>query len=406
MSRSKRSFLINASITILATLILLIIPFFNYKNQEENKEERKLNQGITKEFSIDFSNKKSGKEIFSEEHNIQIDKIESKKINDNYESIFINENDKIESAILNLETESIVEIDSIIKEGKDIAFQYLINTEACIKYPKFISDELIKNETLKTYEFLDSGINVYFSNYQTNPVFEEKTSIKLTCSMINDLLDFECETDNDLKDPNIPQLDENKKSVAITFDDGPAGYTDEIIESLKENHANATFFVVGTNSSIYINTLKKAIENNNEIGLHSFSHKNLIKLNDEQLNIELNNYKNNLSAELGYDITLVRPPYGTINEKIKNNYNYSYILWSVDTEDWSNRNKDITKERALEDVKDGDIILMHDIHKSTKEAIKEILPELYVRGYQVVTISNLAKLKNTPLELNKVYRKF
>lgn len=100
---------------------------------------------------------------------------------------------------------------------------------------------------------------------------------------------------------------------------------------------------------------------------------------------------------------LVRPPYGIINNYIKEHYNYSYILWDIDTLDWSSRSAKRIYDKVIGHVKDGDIVLMHETYASSVKALENILPSLYQDGFQVTTVSNLAKLKGKTLEKNNVY---
>ena len=103
---------------------------------------------------------------------------------------------------------------------------------------------------------------------------------------------------------------------------------------------------------------------------------------------------------LGYDIRLFRPTYGATSNSLKSNINMEIVLWNVDTEDWKLRNSKKIYEKALHDIKDGKIILMHDIYKSTLESLKLLLPELKKQGYQIVTVSELKEIQAKRNEKN------
>lgn len=164
--------------------------------------------------------------------------------------------------------------------------------------------------------------------------------------------------------------------------------------------------MLGKNLSIYKDAVKKAYDNKMEIGYHSYNHKNFKRQKLETIVEEFNESNEILKSITGDTFHLIRPPYGSINEKIKESLDASFILWNVDTEDWRHKNTDYLTEYVLQKAQDGNIILFHDIHKSSVDAIEKLLPYLYVEGYQVVTVSSLANVTKTDLELHKSYRYF
>ena len=150
--------------------------------------------------------------------------------------------------------------------------------------------------------------------------------------------------------------------------------------------------------------VKYVKEHGMEIGSHTYSHTNLKKLKANKLDEEV--YKTNevYNSITGENLKLLRPPYGSMNDKIKDSYPYSFILWSVDTLDWKYKDSDYLYDYVINNVSDGDIVLMHDIHQTTKIGVEKILPELYVRGYRVVSVSELARIKGIELTPNTKYR--
>ena len=172
------------------------------------------------------------------------------------------------------------------------------------------------------------------------------------------------------------------------------------------NRDDFYFELDGKNLSIYKDAVKKAYDNKMEIGYHSYNHKNFKRQKLETIVEEFNESNEILKSITGDTFHLIRPPYGSINEKIKESLDASFILWNVDTEDWRHKNTDYLKDYVLQKAQDGNIILFHDIHKSSVDAIEKLLPYLYVEGYQVVTVSKLAKITKTNLELHKSYRYF
>lgn len=198
--------------------------------------------------------------------------------------------------------------------------------------------------------------------------------------------------------------DPGKPMVALTFDDGPhPKYTTEIVEALKKNDARATFFVLGSRAEEYKSTINTIVENGNEIGNHTYSHRELTRLKKPEIKSEIKKTSDILEAITGKVPFLTRPTYGSVNENVKICAGSPLILWSVDTLDWKSRDKEKIVHRTLSMVKDGDIILMHDIYKSTADAAKVVISELRARGYQLVTISQLYQARDISLENGKEY---
>lgn len=189
------------------------------------------------------------------------------------------------------------------------------------------------------------------------------------------------------------ELSSNKKTVAITFDDGPSKYTTKIIDLLNENNSNATFFVLGNKVKDYSDIIIKNIESGNEIGNHSYNHKWLTSLSIEELNFQITKTNDLIKEISGYECNLFRPTYGSINKKIKENIDMNIVLWTVDSNDWKIKNSKTIANNVLNNVKDKDIILFHDTYERTYKALQIIIPKLIEDGYQIVTVSELEKIK-------------
>lgn len=196
---------------------------------------------------------------------------------------------------------------------------------------------------------------------------------------------------------------EGKKLVALTFDDGPSVNTSRLIDILEANNAKATFFVLGSRINDYKDEIKKMVDTGNQIGNHGYSHKSFTKMSLSDIKDELY-ATNELLFEQGVmPSKAVRPPYGNLNESIKCNIDNPFILWSVDTRDWESKNKDSVKKEIKANIKEGSIVIMHDLYSTTVDAIEEVLPELTKEGYAFVTIDEMYKYNNIELEKGKVY---
>ncbi len=296
-----------------------------------------------------------------------------------------------------------VSIDKVLKEDKVNDFNDLVSFVVRQKYPEFITNTIL-GEDKRSYEVSDTKITIYFSNESINPSYDKRLSIDLGCPVIKDFLNYECQ--GTVEFPN--EVDSLDKVVALTFDDGPTkNKTDKVVEILNKNKANATFFMVGNKIS-YQNkpTILNVLNNGNEIGSHSYSHKMFTRMKDEEILEELTNTNNNFKEITGEDLYLVRPPYGSSNQRVRSTVENPFILWSIDTLDWHSKDALKVYEEVISKVEDGDIILMHDSYDSTLAALEEVLPKLYTMGYKVTTVSNLAKFKNQEIAKNTTYHFF
>ncbi|MCM1158676.1 MAG: polysaccharide deacetylase family protein [Clostridium sp.] len=200
-------------------------------------------------------------------------------------------------------------------------------------------------------------------------------------------------------------IDPNKKMVALTFDDGPGRYTGEIVNCLQAYQARATFFVLGCNVDAYPWAVQAADRIGCEIGNHSYNHSNLTRLSEQGIAGQMADTDYKVQALTGKIPTLMRPPGGAVNDRVKNSVGKPIILWSIDTLDWKTRDRDKTVQAVLANVQDGDIVLMHDIHEPSKEAALILIRELSQQGYQLVTVSELAYYRGYPLYNGGVYHR-
>lgn len=204
----------------------------------------------------------------------------------------------------------------------------------------------------------------------------------------------------------VPTVNPNKPMVALTFDDGPSAYTDRLLRCLQKNDVKATFFLVGSSAGRYPDTIRKAYRMGCEIGNHTYSHPSLSSLSAQGIQDQVNSVNRLVREITGKNPTLLRPPYGDYNSNVCANAGLPVILWSVDTRDWATRNADSIVSHIQTHVSDGDIILMHDTYAQSVDAAEMIIPWLKSKGYQMVTVSELAKYKGQRLYSGGSWRKF
>lgn len=267
--------------------------------------------------------------------------------------------------------------------------QQLIN-----KYKECIFTDLIDskiNANLKNSNLFlidKNGVTLFFNPYEIT---------SRTCDIINVQLPFETNYTKNEEPvsiiPNVIEYDPTKPTIALTFDDGPSKYTKKIIELLKKHEAVGTFFVIGNKVDIYRETITLMHQNGNEIGNHSYDHKWLTRLTDKEFYDQINKTQNLVKNITGFTPKLLRPTYGSINNRIRKNTNLDIVMWDVDTNDWRTKNYKNIATKALYSIKDGDIILMHDIYERTYKALELMIPKLKEQGFQFVTVSELKEIK-------------
>lgn len=199
------------------------------------------------------------------------------------------------------------------------------------------------------------------------------------------------------------RIDPDKPMIALTFDDGPSAYTSDILDQLEKYGAHATFFVVGNRVSTFSNTIKRAYNLGCEIGNHSWSHPALSSISVSAMKKELSKTDNAIKSVIGIAPELLRPPYGAVDSDVRNNAGKPLIHWSIDTRDWETRNSSRTISSVLNNVRDGSIILMHDIYAATRDAAVSLIPTLIEKGYQLVTVSELAAYRGVTLKDGTIY---
>lgn len=201
-------------------------------------------------------------------------------------------------------------------------------------------------------------------------------------------------------------LNPKKPMVALTFDDGPrVASTLRIYNKLKEYNARATFFTVGVQlqSKDAQKLVAKSAKYGNEIASHTYHHKKLTSLSFAGVQKESKDTDALIKKITGFNPALTRPPYGSYNNTVKGAISTPLILWSIDTLDWKTRNASKTISCVMGNIKDGDIVLMHDFYDTTAEAAEAIIPQLAKKEYQMVTVSELAEIKKVKLTKGNTY---
>lgn len=186
--------------------------------------------------------------------------------------------------------------------------------------------------------------------------------------------------------------------IALTFDDGPhPRNTPRLLDILKARNVKATFYVVGTNSKLYPEILRRMVAEGHEIGNHTMSHGYITKMSNDTIRREFNESHRLIVAATGVAPRTMRPPYGAISSAqkswIKSEFGYPSIMWSVDPEDWKKPGSSVVTRRLVDGARPGGILLVHDIHVPSIDAIPSALDQLLAKGYRFVTVTQLIGLE-------------
>ena len=256
--------------------------------------------------------------------------------------------------------------------------------------PDILHDFIIKDSQTISFIFNKQMLNIGLHGYvlvdvpikQLSPYLQNPTARRF----------FSIPSRTPAAAPQSTQKQTCQQCIALTFDDGPGIYTETLLSTLEGHGDKATFFVIGKNVTRFAPTLQRAVRNGHQIGGHTWDHPELPKLTPEQIRDQLQRTQQMITSTTGITPSIIRPPYGSVDDKVYNELrtmNLSAILWSVDTRDWADRNAAIVCQRAVAGARPGAIILMHDIHRTSVEAVPCILSTLRKQKYRFVTINNL-----------------
>ena len=373
--------------TILTVIFLLLISLVLY--QITNK---KVDQNIEIDYPVFKDNKDAIIKRFLRESptkDITSVKYEIGKSNE-YTTILFKfyNNEKLQ----NVET-------LIFNKNKRVSVQEIFNID---KLKEVIETN---NAEINIDKVDHTKINVLFNDKSTTFYITDNAEIKNIEIVNNELMEatkISLNLDDDYHKEHT--ILENAKLVAFTFDDGPSKYTLDIVDILEKYNASATFFEVGYNIKAHPEVTKEVSERGFEIANHTTDHSKLTKLTESKYLSKINDNNTIFKEITGKDMPYLRPPYGSYNDKIKAKAGVPIVTWSLDTRDWESRNKDKIIDMVMSNIKEGDIILFHDLYESTKDAVKELMPLLKEEGYQVVSVTELFASKGIILEAGTSYR--
>ena len=298
------------------------------------------------------------------------------------------------------------------KKLSSIAYYYVLKLE-----DKTFDELWVKRGTDPTidnyrhFNFKDEGLEILFPPYQIASWADGEIKITIPYEEINDLLKEEYRNTSKEEEvvsiiPEVRDLTkyQDKKLIAFTFDDGPSETnTNYLLDNLDKYDAKVTFFVLGSRVNINKETIKRAYLEGNDIGSHTYNHRNLNLLSDVALMDEVKKTNEAIKDVIGTSPTLLRPPYGNLTDHGKELANMSIVLWNIDPLDWKYKDKNRVAQEIIEHAHDGAIVLVHDIYKSSVDGALLAMEELQKQGYAFVTINEMAQLRGIELDTTTSY---
>jgi peptidoglycan-N-acetylglucosamine deacetylase len=395
---------------------------------ENNEINNRINEWVDKqkkEFISDINKSKKmlGENAFRAHLNIHV---ETEKIADRiytleFEAYQItggaNGITNMKSFVIDLNQNKLLNLDDIFqldeKAIKDIQKLIMEELHSNQKISFYIFDDMaekaIKNPDKWKWSVSRDQVTFYFDEYEIAAGAAGAIKVEIPMKEIKPYLNEEFARKIDVKIPEKEnskekeqhledkvKLDPDGKYVALTFDDGPhAEVTPRILDTLKKHDAKATFFMLGSQVEYYPSLANKVKEEGHEVGDHTMNHQDLTVLGLNQIQEEVQQSNSIIEKAIGRNPTLLRPPYGASNSDVKqiaSDLGYPLVMWSVDSLDWKSRNATAIKEEVMSNVAPGSIVLLHDIHQPTADALPQILTSLEEQGYQMVTVSQLFEL--------------
>jgi peptidoglycan/xylan/chitin deacetylase (PgdA/CDA1 family) len=303
--------------------------------------------------------------------------------------------------VLHLDDESQNRISSIIKAqiSEDEKIQVYIIDEWL--------NEALANPSGWRWSLSQKNFTLYFNEYEIAAGAAGPVKVKIPVEQISPLLKEEMAlllkipvTPPAEPEPAKPEdiaLNPNGKYIALTFDDGPnPKVTPLVLDLLKEYDAKATFYMIGSQAQFYPTIASRVAEEGHEVGNHTDNHPDLSSLGQAEIRKQIEEASKKIEEASGQLPATVRPPYGAMNEEVKKvamAAGTPLILWSVDSLDWKVLHSSTVTETVLKNAVPGSIVLFHDIHKPTAEALPAILASLKKEGYEFITVSQLLSLQ-------------
>ncbi len=374
-----------------------------YFFEEDNTEE---NQTIKEEVFESYKNESVNKffriEMRTIDHSSQIQSVIF-EIYEQDESR--NESYYQEGYILDKNKKEILQLDDLLEEKAKRRlineWQYILKESYPEEYSVELLEKMSQDTSYWTSFFIDGNELVLFTEVSNG------RSINWSFPM-QELSEYLKADVGEVEDKPLSSfryfIDPTKPTIALTFDDGPhQEFTPEIIDQLFQYNSTATFYVVGDRLDNHAEILVEIVDYGNQVGNHSWSHPYLTYWRKEKIENQFNHTDQKILEITEKDTQTYRSPYGVINYRVRQNVEKPLVMWDVDSRDWELKDAEEISKSVLNDVEDGSIVLLHDIHQETMDAMMYLLPALLNEGYQMVSVEELMELKGIEMEEGEVY---
>ena len=357
----------------------------NYPVTGINKVDSEISSYVNNVYSEFVRNKKKGDKL-----NISY---KYKDLNEDIINVALNVEIKSSNVLHKIKTYTYDKINDSFLSAEDLIFD-LDNLDLDIKkrlLEKYeeVDFEFLNSVKVSEFSFDDDNVTLFF-NSKVVKGNNDIVYLDIPLDSLDMMIDLKDDLYFSLKKRNVGYDD---KVVALTFDDGPSKYTGGVLDVLKKYDACGTFFVVGSRAYFQGDTLRRILNEGSEIGNHSFDHKVLTSLNDDEFKDEIVKTQEVIHNLTGFTPSLFRPTYGGYTNRLKRLTDLTFVLWDVDSRDWQVKKKDKIISNVLPNVKSGSIVLFHDNHDYALNALSDIIKILKDDGYKFVTVSELLEHK-------------
>lgn len=330
----------------------------------------------------------------------RIDDSEQQNIIDLYQSVVINLNKNQKLLIHDLfEEQDLKNLSMLVREALGTKKEIKYNRDMYLKtIPKYESFE----------DFIVEGDQIVFlypkdyfgnSEYVMAPLANNKFIDYIKSDQLNMFVSNYTQKEK----VNLRYIDPLQPMVALTFDDGPfPPTTEKLAQSFADKQSRVTFFTLGSRVNENSDFVKKVSDLGHEIANHSFDHPNLVGLKPDEIKKQTVDTANTIKKITGQQDVLLRPPFGSYDDKVLEHVEAPVIMWNIDTMDWKTRDKNANIRELNASLQDGNIILMHDIYDASVDAASEFI-EGYQGDVQFVTVSELLAYKGMGSNKGKVY---
>ncbi|MGX7149858.1 polysaccharide deacetylase family protein [Enterococcus ureasiticus] len=306
------------------------------------------------------------------------------------------------TAFVNQKTKQPLSLQDIfISEANVLAVQQVVQQKLLSESPdgNAIIDDILNMPSIS----LDGTAFTYYSDKISLGLPENPTGkkeITLSYKEIAGYVNPEFIDVSSIKDALPNPLDPDKKYISLTFDDGPnPETTPRLLDILKEKGVKATFFMLGQNVVKHESVVKRVAEEGHEVASHSYSHPQLTGVDAQTVKEEVQNTDKAIYHAIGKLPTDFRPPYGAVNKDVAAIIGKPIIQWSVDSQDWQSHNAQAIIKRIDDTAYNDTIVLMHDIHPETVDAVSTVIDHLRGAGYEILPSKELLGKKAKPLHM-------